>query len=269
VLDLPEIFIVITAFLLGLCFGSFANVVIYRLPQNKSIIRPPSACPGCGNRLKFFDLFPVLSWVFLRGKCRMCKKKISPRYPLVELLCGLLFAGMAWHSPTLSLAPLLVFAFVLLVITFIDADTMEIPDGLVIIGAVAGVFFVAGGHLGIFPGAVSWLDALLGVVAGAAPLLIIDRIVILLLKKDGFGFGDVKLMAMVGLFIGWEFMLLAFLFAFFSAFPFAVYLMATGKAKRGSYIPFGPFLCSGALAALWFGQAVFDWYAEFINPLRF
>ncbi|MCL2355617.1 MAG: prepilin peptidase [Defluviitaleaceae bacterium] len=245
-------FIIAVAFLLGLCFGSFANVVIYRVPAGKSIVKPPSACRHCGNRLKFFELFPVVSWLFLCGKCRTCKKKISLRYPLVELLCALLFAGMAWFSPTLSLVPLLVFVFVLLVISFIDADTMEIPDGLVVAGAIAGIIFVFGGHFGIFPGAVSWLDALLGAVAGAAPLLIIDRIVILLLEKDGFGFGDVKLMAMVGLFIGWQLMLLAFSVAFISAAPFAIYLMATGK--RGGYIAFGPFLCAGSLAALWFGN---------------
>ena len=187
----------------------------------------------------------------------MCKKKISPRYPIIEFLCGLLFAGMAYYSPTLSIVPLLVFSFVLLVISFIDADTMEIPDGLIIIGAVAGVFFVAGGF--IFPGATSWLDALLGVIAGFAPLLIIDRIVILLLKKDGFGYGDMKLMAMVGLFLGWQSMFLAFLFAFVSASPVALFLMI--KGNRGAYIPFAPFLCIGTLAALWFGQAIFDWYA--------
>lgn len=264
--EFPDIFLIIFTFLLGLCFGSFANVIIYRLPQKKGIVKPPSACLSCGNRLNAIDLIPVLSWVFLRGKCRMCKKKVSARYPLVELLCGLLFAGMAFYSPTLSLVPLTIFVFALLLIAFIDHDTMEIPDGLVIMGAVAGVFFVVGGNLDpcTFPGAVSWLDAFFGVIAGAVPLLVIDRIAIMVLKKDGFGYGDVKLMAMVGLFLGWQVMLLAFLFAFFSAFPFAIYLMITGKAKRGTYIAFGPFLCIGSLAALWFGDAIFEWYNTFM-----
>jgi leader peptidase (prepilin peptidase)/N-methyltransferase len=196
----------------------------------------------------------------------MCGGKISARYPFVELLCGVLFASMYIFSPTFSAVPLIIFAFVLLVITFIDADTQEIPDGLVIIGAVAGVAWVALGYFlpEIFPGATEWHNALLGAVAGAAPLLIIDRICLMVLKKDGFGYGDVKLMAMVGLFLGWQMILLAFLFAFFSGAIFAVYLMATGKVKRGAYMAFGPFLCIGTLIAFWFGDAVLYWYMGYI-----
>ncbi|MCL2576760.1 MAG: prepilin peptidase [Defluviitaleaceae bacterium] len=262
---MPDLFIIICAGLFGLCFGSFANVVIYRLPKNLSIITPPSACPFCEKRLNLLELIPVLSQLFLLGKCRECKTKISLRYPLVELLCGLLFAAMAHYSPTLSVLPLSVFAFVLLVISFIDADTQEIPDGLVIIGVIAGIIYVAGGHFfpELFPCPPLWHNALIGVIAGAAPLLIIDRITLLVLKKDGFGYGDVKLMAMVGLFIGWRMMLPAYLFALFSATFFIIYLMITGKTKRGAYIAFGPFLCAGTLFALWFGEYVFalyDWY---------
>jgi leader peptidase (prepilin peptidase)/N-methyltransferase len=160
---------------------------------------------------------------------------------------------MAWHEPTLSLVPLAVLAFVLLAITFIDADTQEIPDGLVITGAIAGIGWVAMGNI-------PWQDERLGAIAGAAPLSILDRITLLLLKKDGFGYGDVKLMAMAGLFIGWRAMIPAFMFAFLLGAIFAVYLMATGKAKRGAYMAFGPFLCAGVLLALWFGEAVLEWY---------
>jgi len=263
----PDLFLIIFAGLFGLCFGSFANVVIYRVPKGVSIVKPSSFCPSCDKRLRAYELVPVFSWIFLRAKCRVCKAGISYRYPIVEILCGLLFAAMAWFSPTLSVVPLSVFAFVLLAISFIDADTQEIPDGLVIIGAVAGLVFVAGGQF--FPVqfsvAPSWYDALLGVIAGAAPLLIIDRLTLLILKKDGFGYGDVKLMAMVGLFIGWRLMLPAFLFAFFAGAVFAVYLMATGKAKRGAYMAFGPFLCVGTLLAFWFGAAVLDWYFAFLQ----
>ena len=255
---MPDIFIIAFVFLFGICFGSFANVVIYRLPKKLSIAKPPSACPSCGNQLSAMDLLPVLSWLLLRGRCRVCNKKISLRYPLVELLCGLLFASMVIYSPTLSAVPLIVFAFILLVISFIDADTQEIPDGLVIIGAVAGVVWVA-------CGGIVWWNALLGVVAGAAPLLIIDRICLAVLKKDGFGYGDVKLMAMVGLFLGWKLILMAFLFAFISGAAFAVYLMATGKAKRGAYMAFGPFLCIGTLLSFWFGEFLLDWYVAWIN----
>jgi prepilin signal peptidase PulO-like enzyme (type II secretory pathway) len=260
--------IVIIAFLFGLCFGSFANVVIYRIPKNISIIKPPSHCPSCSKRLGVIDLIPFLSWFYLLGKCRSCKNKISPVYPLVELLCGLLFASVAYYSfadmdtPTLTVFPLAVFMFVLLTVSFIDAYTQEIPDGLVITGAVAGIVWVAGGHFlpEMLPFAPAWSDALLGVLAGAAPLLIIDRITILLIKKDGFGYGDVKLMAMVGLFLGWKMILMSFFMSFVFGAVYAVYLMASGKAKRGAYMPFGPFLCMGILGAFWAGELILDWY---------
>jgi leader peptidase (prepilin peptidase)/N-methyltransferase len=265
----PEIFVIILAGVIGLCFGSFANVVIYRVPKKLSIVKPASACPSCGKTLGALDLIPVFSWLFLGRKCRNCKKKISARYPLVELLCGGLFAAMAVWSPTLSVVPLAVFTFSLLTIAFIDADTQEIPDGLVILGAVAGVAWVAGGHFfpDYLPYSRAWDNALLGVVAGGLPLFVIDRITLLVLGKDGFGYGDVKLMAMVGLFLGWQLMLIAFLFAFISGAIFAVYLIITGKAKRGTYMAFGPFLVIGNFAALWFGQGVLDWYLDLLRPL--
>ncbi|MCL2199305.1 MAG: prepilin peptidase [Defluviitaleaceae bacterium] len=247
-------------FLLGIIFGSFANVVIYRVPRKLSIAHPPSACPFCGKRLSALELIPLFSWLFLRGKCRDCKGKISARYPLVELLCGVLFAAMEFFAGFVwLLLPLCIFAFVLLTISFIDFDTQEIPDGLVITGAVAGVAWVV-------MGGIAWYTALLGMLAGALPLLVIDRITLLLLKKDGFGYGDVKLMAMVGLFIGWGAMLVAFFAAFAIGAAFAVYLMASGKVKRGAYIAFGPFLCVGSLVALWFGDGILGWYLSLLRP---
>lgn len=264
-LGLPDFIIVIFAGVIGLFFGSFANVMIHRVPQKLSVIKPPSACPACGKRLGVLELVPVFSWLCLRGKCHECKKKISIRYPLVELLCGLLFAAMACFSPTLSVVPLAVLAFVLLTIAFIDADTQEIPDGLVIICAIAGLAWVVGSHFfpEIVPGAPVWQNAFFGVLAGAAPLLIIDRLTILLVKKDGFGYGDVKLMAAVGLFLGWRLVLIAFFFAFMIGTVFAVYLIASGKAKRGTYMAFGPFLCTGTVLSLWFGAATLEWYLSF------
>jgi len=262
---MPEIMFVIIAFLFGLCFGSFANVIIYRIPKKISIVTPPSHCPSCDKRLGIIDLIPLLSWFYLLGKCRSCKKKISPIYPFVELLCGLLFASAVYYSVSLTAFPLAIFMFVLLAITFIDAYTQEIPDGLVITGAVAGIVLLAGNYFlpHAFPYEMyklTWSNALLGVVAGAAPLFIIDRLTLLLIKKDGFGYGDVKLMAMVGLFLGWKMILMSFFFAFFIGAIYAVYLMASGKAKRGTYMAFGPFLCLGVLGAFWFGENILSWY---------
>ncbi|MCL2285283.1 MAG: prepilin peptidase [Firmicutes bacterium] len=236
-------------FVIGLLFGSFANVVIYRLPRKISVIKPPSACPSCQRRLSAVDLVPIFSWVILHGRCRMCKAKISVRYPLVELMCGLLFASMARFSPTLSVIPLCIFAFVLLTVSFIDRDTREIPDVLLIFGAIASVLWVA------LPYSLTWQNALLGVIAGAVPLLLIDRIALLLWKKDGFGYGDVKLMAVVGIFLGWQATLWAFFFAILVSFPFAVYLMIKQRLSSDEnfdgYMAFGPFLCIGAIMALW------------------
>ena len=237
------------AFIIGLLFGSFANVVIYRLPRKISVVKPPSACPACKRRLSAVDLVPVISWVFLRGRCRTCKAKISPRYPVVELMCGVLFALITYYSPTLHAIPLWVFAFVLLTVSFIDWDTREIPDGLLIVGAIAGVAWVA------LPYSLTWQNALLGVIAGAVPLLVIDKITLLLLKKDGFGYGDVKLMAMIGIFLGWQATLWAFFFAILTCFPFAIYLMARQRVTKDTsfdgYMAFGPFLCIGAVIAFW------------------
>jgi len=250
---MPDTYIVIFAGILGLMFGSFANVIIWRVPQKISIVRPRSYCPGCKRRLRFFELIPVVSYVFLCGKCRTCKSRISPQEPLVELLCGGLFAAMAVHSPTLSLVPLAILAFALVAIAFIDAATMEIPNGLVITVAVAGIFYVSLGNI-------SPADALLGALAGAVPLFLTNRLTLLVLKKDGFGFGDVKLMAAAGLFIGWRLMLPAFFFALVTGAAVAVFLLATGRAKRGGYMAFAPFLCLGVIFSLWFGEKFLAWY---------
>jgi len=252
------------AFFIGLLFGSFANVVIYRLPQKKSVVSPPSHCPYCNKRLTAIDLVPIFSWLFLRMRCRRCKQKINIRYPVVELVCGVLFASMVYYtSATLSAIPLSIFAFLLLVISYIDWDTQEIYDGLLIIGAVVGVIWVVLGHFLPYalPYSPTWYDALLGVIAGAVPLLVIDRITLLALKKDGFGYGDVKLMAMVGIFLGWRLTLGAFPFAILASFPFAVYFVAkrrmTSETEETSeYMAFGPFLCIGVIGVMWLGEWV-------------
>ena len=252
---------IVCGFLLGLIIGSFANVVIYRLPRGRSVVWPSSACFHCARRLAAWELVPVFSWLVLRGRCRSCGEPISGRYIFVELLCGVLFAAMVLHTPTLSAVPLMSFAFVLLTVSFIDWDTQEIPDGLLLVGGVAGLVWVAVGWLSphLRPYSPCWRDALLGVLAGALPLLIVDRLVIILLKKDGFGYGDVKLMAMVGLFLGWQLTLMAFFFAFVSGGAYATYLICTKRAQRGDYLAFGPFLCFGSVVSLWFGWDFIRW----------
>lgn len=256
----PHLFWILFAFVVGVLFGSFANVVIYRLPLKKSIVSPPSFCPSCEKRLRLPDLIPIVSWVALLGKCHFCKTKINPRYPIVEFICGLLFASIVYYSPTLSAVILSAFAFILLVVSCIDWQTQEIPDSLVICSSIIGLAWLILGYFfpPLFPYAPTWQSAILGVVAGAAPLLIIDRLSILVLKKDGFGYGDVKLMAVVGLFLGWQMTLGSFFFAFIGGGIFATYLMLSGKAKRGGYMAFGPFLCIGVLISFWAGEWFFN-----------
>ena len=254
------------AFIIGLCFGSFANVLIYRLPRNISVVKPRSACPTCSKSLTVADLIPVFSWLFLRGRCRFCQKRISPRYLLVELICGLLFTAMVLHSPTLSAIPLALLAFVLLAVSVIDIDTQEIPDGLIIFGGAVGIAWVGTGYFfpELFPGSPNWVYAFIGIAVGALPLFLLDLLTLLILKKDGFGYGDVKLMAMVGLFLGWQLTLMAFFFAFIIGGIFAAILIARKKAKRGDYLAFGPFLCMGSLLSFWFGDALISSYFGFL-----
>ena len=224
---------IVFAVILGICFGSFANVLIYRLPRKLSVVFPASHCPECSHPLKFFDLIPILSFLIQHGRCRYCKAKIDLRYPVVELLCGILFVVMP--SP-----PLAFLAVILLAISFIDWDTKEIPDSLIIAGILVGV--IANIHI--------WQNALLGLIAGGLPLFLLDKISLLIFKKDGFGYGDVKLMAMAGIYVGKELILTAHFFALIIGGAFAVFLLATGRAERGQYMAFGPFLAMGIIMSI-------------------
>jgi len=230
------------AFLIGLCFGSFANVLAYRLPRKESIVKPPSYCPACKRSISIIDLIPLVSWLVLRGRCRYCGVHISVRYPAVELFCALLFAGIAWRFPFPYVIPLALFVFVLLSVSLIDWDTQEIPDGLLAFGVLLAVVWIVLGF--------AWYEALLGALVGAMPLLILNFAVMLIFKKNGFGFGDVKLMAVAGLFLGWYYILMAYFFAFVLGGVYAGFLLVSGRGRRGDYIAFAPFLAFGVFFGL-------------------
>ena len=322
-------YFLIFAAVVGLCFGSFANVVTNRLVKDQPVSWPPSYCFSCKTRLKWRDMVPIVSYVALRAACRYCKGTISRRYPLVEGICAVLFVFMARHTGvTFAVLPLWGLAFVLLCVSVVDWDTMEIPDGLLVFGAVCGAAWVALSYYcglsygglshgpgcglssyglsygpGYEPGCglsygsgygpshgpgygtshglscgpnygpsshgpshgpgyapshgpnygsswwSSWRPALLGAAAGALPLFLVDRLVWMVAKKPGFGFGDVKLMAVCGLFLGVARVPAAYFFAFVCGGAFAAMLLVSGRAKRGSYFAFGPFLCFGVLVA--------------------
>jgi leader peptidase (prepilin peptidase)/N-methyltransferase len=249
----------ILIFILGLVIGSFLNVCIYRLPLGKSIVTSPSSCPACGSKLRPWDLVPVFSYLFLGGKCRYCKARISVQYPLIELLNGALYAllyvrfGLVW--------PLLVYmalASLLIVISVIDIGHMEIPNGLIIAGlAMGAVQLVASIFTPYFN---AWHSYVIGFFAGGLPLLLIALFCAYVLKKDAMGGGDIKLMAFCGLIIGWRLVITAYLIGIISGAVVGVVLMALNKRKRSDAIPFGPFLSLGVLLSVFFGDAIINWY---------
>jgi len=250
----------VLVFLFGIVIGSFLNVCIYRIPKEESIAADGSACMSCGARLKFFDLIPVFSYVFLGGKCRHCKAKISPQYPIIETITGVLFVllylklGLVWVLPVY-----IALIAILIVITLIDYRHMIIPNGLVIAGLVVGAAQLAASIFtqGIFE---NWLTYLIGFFAGGLPLFIIAAFCVYVLKKDAIGGGDIKLMAMAGLILGWKLIIPAYFIGIVGGAIISVVLLGTGKKKRGDEIPFGPFLCFGTAVSMFFGEEIINWY---------
>src|ERR1700690_3058045 len=216
-----EPFLAVAIFAYGLLFGSFLNVCIYRLPRGKSVVTPRSACPHCGTMIPLYHNIPVLSWLILRGKCRACQQPISPRYMVVEILTGLLFLGSYAHfGLTLAMLKCTVLGYLLLGLIFTDAETKLLPDAMTLPGLALGIAFslvVPVNDLAsrIMPGLVSpamrseiswrlWSlsDSLLGAAGGASFLYGAAAIYLRARKVEGMGFGDVKLMAMIGAFLG-------------------------------------------------------------------
>jgi leader peptidase (prepilin peptidase)/N-methyltransferase len=299
-------FFIFASFLFGLAFGSFLNVCIYRLPRGKSVVAPRSSCPNCGNMIPFYDNLPVLSWLLLAGKCRNCKNPISPRYMVVEILTGLLFVGCYVHfGLSLAMVKCMALGFLLLGLIFTDAETKLLPDALTLPGMALGVLFsllVPVNDLAsqVMPfqvslpvnGDVSWrlwslMDALLGAAVGASFLYGAAAIYLRARGVEGMGFGDVKLMAMVGSFLGTKLTVLTIFAAslvgsvFGVATVLAVWMKrrrriaARGKdsvdARRRAWqsarlalrfyeMPFGVFLGSMALVSFFFGNRILHWY---------
>jgi len=249
------LFINIYVLLVGMCIGSFLNVCIHRLPKGISIIRPPSACPVCGAGIKWYDNIPVISYLVLRGRCRGCKTSISIRYPMVELLTGL-FAWASWIHFGPGLSALIYFLFIaaLLVITFIDLDHRIIPDKISLPGIPVG--FAASFALS----SMDWLNSLYGIAVGGGSLLLIAWGYHLITGKDGMGGGDIKLLAMIGAFIGWKGVLFTIMASsFFGTVVGITMMLRAGKGMKMA-LPYGPFLAIGAILYLFWGPQVIDWY---------
>ena len=296
-------------FVLGLAFGSFLNVCIYRLPLGLSVVRPGSACPKCKKSIAFYDNVPVLSWLLLRGQCRNCHTRISPRYLVVELLTGLLFLACYWHFGwTLSMLKYCVLSFLLLGLIYTDAETKLLPDKMTLPGLALGIVFsilvpVNDMASQFLPGMVNWpfsadiserlislVDSLLGGMVGASFIYGAGAIYLRWRKAEGMGFGDVKLMAMVGAFLGIKLTVFTIFTAsltgslFGLGTVFVVWVkrthrfmkrLANARAARQrawqsaqvvyrSYqMPFGVFLGAMAIVATFFGNRLWQWYGRF------
>lgn len=241
---------VVTAMLLGLVIGSFVNVVVARLPERRSLLRPGSVCPGCGAAIAWHDNIPVVSFVALGGRCRACGMRISWRYPVVELATAALW-GLAWKTwgPTIDFAVAVVFLTALVAITAIDLERQIIPDLITLPGIVAGLC------VNLATGRIGWVETILGIVVGGGIFL-----VIILASGGGMGGGDMKLGAMFGAFLGWKVTLVALFVAVVLGGGLALVLLASGRVRRKDPIPFGPFLATGGAIGLFWGERVLRWY---------
>ena len=272
--------LVFTCLILGLLIGSFLNVVVYRLPlmmqrdwreqarevlelpaeargATFNLVLPNSKCPQCGHEIKPWENIPVLSYLFLRGKCSSCKTPISKRYPLVELTCGLLSAYIAWHFGfTWQTGGMLLLTWGLLAMSLIDADHQLLPDALVLPLLWLGLIL---NHFGLFT---SLEDALWGAVAGYLSLWSVYWLFKLITGKEGMGYGDFKLLAMLGAWGGWQVLPLTILLSSLVGAVLGLIMLRLRNAETSTPIPFGPYLAIAGWIALLWGEQITSGYLQ-------
>ncbi len=251
----PDLIYPAFAFVFGTLVGSFLNVCICRLPKDESIVSPPSHCPVCSYQIRWYDNIPLLSYLFLRGKCRGCGTHISIQYPLVELLNGVLAMLLFLRfGPTPAFAALFLFCSALVVITFIDIEHQIIPDEISLSGIVVGfaLSFFLQGH--------GWLNSLLGILLGGGSLLLVAYSYQLLTGKEGMGGGDIKLLAMMGAFLGWKAVPFIIFASSLIGSVVGIFIMLVQKKDSKLAIPFGPYLAVGAVLYIFYGKALIRWY---------
>ena len=271
---------------LGLIAGSFLNVCIHRIPRGESIVSPRSRCPHCKKPVRPYDNIPLVSYILLRGKCRDCKSAISFRYPLVEILTALAFWSChhAWgfSSPTFVNS---LFLSLLIMLGFIDYDLQRLPDAITKPGILAGILLsplqaetlfrdglsygIASALPSIDPETVlPWVGSLLGALVGGGPLWIVRSVYYRIRKKIGLGMGDVKMMAMVGAFLGWRLALLTIFVGSLLGKVIGIFLMLFKGATLQTKLPLGTFLGAGAACALFFGLGLIRWWVDFLGRFQ-
>jgi leader peptidase (prepilin peptidase)/N-methyltransferase len=239
----------------GAIIGSFLNVCIARLPDGRSVVRPPSHCPKCQTFLAWYENIPIVSYLFLTGRCRTCRVRISAIYPAVEVLTGALAVALFLRlGPTLAFAGYFAFAAALVVITFIDLDHQIIPDVISLPGIAIGLAFSLVSPL------VTPLDAAIGVLAGGGTLLSVAWLYKTFRGQEGMGGGDIKLLAMIGAFLGWQSIFVTLFVGSVIGSIIGVVVMLYEGADSKLAIPFGPFLAGGALVYLFWGDRILAFY---------
>lgn len=246
-------------FIIGLMIGSFLNVCIYRIPRKESIVFPASHCPKCGKEIPLRDNIPVLSFLFLKGRCRFCREKISIRYPLIELSTAIILVLMLIkYQLPMDFTVAAFFACILILLSAIDIEHMVIPNKIIIPALLIGALLV------VFSGYQNVREVIIGFIAGGGTLLAIAIIAPLFLKQEGLGGGDIKLAAFIGIFLG-RYVLIALFISFLLGGLVGVVVMILKGKKRDDRITFGPFLSAGALITIFFGANLWLGYSKLIG----
>ncbi len=245
------------ALLFGLAIGSFLNVCIHRLPRRESLVSPGSRCPSCGHSLRWYENIPVLSYAALRGRCSQCQASISVRYPVVEVFTGLFFLAAALiFEPGWLLLSRLVFGSALITLFAIDLEHHLLPNLITLPGIAAGLAFSVVAEPG-------WRSALIGAALGAGVLFGVAEVYYRVRGEEGLGMGDVKMLAMIGAFLGWQLMLVTLVLSSMCGSIVGVGVIASRQGDLKYALPFGTFLALGALVAMFVGRDLLDWYLGF------
>lgn len=258
---LMSLYLVVLLF--GAVIGSFLNVCIYRLPREESVAWPASHCPSCRQGIAVYDNIPILSYLILRGRCRFCQAPISIQYPLVEAANAIGYVVVFWmFGFTAEACAYAALTSALIVVTGTDLSHTMIPDAVTLPGILIGLLCAAL----VLP--ITVVDSFVGILVGGGLLWFLAWISPYVFGKEGMGGGDIKLMAMVGAFVGWQPVLLAIMIGSFLGSVVGVGLIAAGVMRREQYIPFGPFLAVGSILALLFHQPLLEWYWSLIDLPR-